>query len=467
MGKAATVITATLVAVFFSGLANAGRIYVPQKSAASSVASASTSSRVGDVLRSGAIEGTYIPGYNQDRQIPVKVLNSNDFSVRRTFEAAGDILKNNRANAAAVAASAAVSAAVAAVGWVIDEAGKPVKKIDGSPVVGPSPTDIYWEFEGDKAKYASAPQACASRMSSFAQYYPDIKNPHPSYQSATQATCLADGFPGKNDTNSVFGTTYRVGSTCPSNSSYSSAAGGCVGSGTEPLTPSDWDQLQTALNQQSSAPNADPNFIKDLIRASCEGSLAPQRCYDSLMANGPGSASQNLSGPSTITTPGNTSVTVSKDKDGNISSTTTNSTTTFNITYGNNYYNYSSTTTKTKTNPDGSTETTTDEESEDSGEKYPEQPDPLSPVIKEYDKVSEAVKTPHQTVDGLTPKPWFSFGGSCQEIDFNSPIGRIKTDYCPTIESYVKPVLAFIFAISAYLYCMAIWRETTMNVRPT
>lgn len=235
-----------------------------------------------------------------------------------------------------------------------------------------------------------------------------------------------------------------------------------------PFTTSDWDKLQAALNNASGSNTAgDPNFVRDLIRASCEGSLAPQKCYDSLAANAPGSGSQHLSGPSSVTSPGTSSITVSKDKDGNATSTTTTSNTTFNITYGNNYYNYSSTTTKTKTNPDGSTETTTEEDPEETAEKYPQQPDPLSPVIKEYDKVSEAVKTPQQTVDGLTPKPWFSFGGSCQEIDFNSPIGRIKTSYCPTIESYVKPVLAFIFAISAYIYCLSIWRETTMTVRPT
>lgn len=454
MGKAATVITATLVAVFFSGLADAGRISVPTRSGSAYAASTSTATRTGDVLRSGAVEGTYIPGYNQDRQIPVKVLNSNDFSVRRTFEAAADVLKSNKANAAAVMGTAIVAAAVAGIDWVQNE-GMIVKKIPSGPVKPSSPNDYKWVVDGDQTGYATPMEACKA-------YYADTTALI--WDSESQAGCQGKS-PGSRINNA-----YRLGSTCPANSTYDKGTGACMGAGgTAPLEPSDWDKLQAALNSQSSAPDADPNFIKDLIRASCEGSLAPQRCYDSLSANGPGSASQSVSGPSSITLPTKSSTTLVKMPDGSTSSTTTTGSTVITITYGNNYYNYNGKTISTTTKPDGSTETTTEEDPDSPEEdtKYPQQPDPLTPVIKEYDKVSEAVKTPQQTVDGLTPKPWFSFGGSCQEIDFDSPIGRIKTSYCPTIESYVKPVLAFIFAISAYIYCLSIWRETTMTVRPT
>lgn len=470
MGKAATVITATLVAVFFSGLANAGKVYVPQKSGSASTVASAIASRAGDIVSSGVIEGTFIPGYQQDRQIPVKVLNSNDFSARRTFEAATGLLKRGGPVAGAVAASAAIGWAVEQVGGFIDDNQQPAKKAEGQAApADPSSGHYFWYTSSypNVPGAATALESCelqAAYNPYFALVSVDVE------MSGSIATCT----PTYRDKDNVFTgsqfTTRRGGDSCPSGTVYNSTTGGCFGEGatSQPFTQSDWDKLQQALNNASGANTAgDPNFIRDLIRASCEGSLAPQRCYDALLANGPGQASQSLSGPSSVSAPGTSSITVSKDKDGNATATTTTSNTTFNITYGNNYYNYSSTTTKTKTNPDGSTETTTEEEPEETAEKYPEQPDPLSPVIKEYDKVSEAVKTPQETVDGLTPKPWFSFGGSCQEIDFNSPIGRIKTDYCPTIESYVKPVLAFIFAISAYLYCMSIWRETTMNVRPT
>lgn len=471
MGKAATVITATLVAVFFSGLANAGRVYVPQKSGSASTVASAIASRVGDIVSAGAIEGTYIPGYNQDRQVPVKVINSNDFSARRTFEAAGNILKNRGPAAAAVVGTAAVMWAVDQVGGFIDDNQQPAKKAQASEQMCTDPSCYRWETDrvvqtsptdGGILKAASPSRICSQI------YWTDGYEPTElAVLSETTARCKAvrpsDGY-------TAYYSLTRYGSTCPTGTTYSNTTWSCTGGGegSTPFTQSDWDKLQQALNNASGPGTAgDPNFIRDLIHASCEGSLAPQRCYDSLLANGPGQASQHLSGPSSVTAPGTSSITVSKDKDGNATSTTTTSNTTFNITYGNNYYNYSSTTTKTKTNPDGSTETTTEEEPDDSAEKYPEQPDPLSPVIKEYDKVTEAVKTPQETVAGLDSKAWFSFGGSCQELDLDTPIGHIKTNYCPTVESYVKPVLAFMFAVFSYLYCAAIWRETTMTVRPT
>lgn len=477
MGKAATVITATLVAVFFSGLANAGRVYVPQKSGSASTVASAIASRVGDIVSAGAMEGTYIPGYQQDRQIPVKVLNSNDFSARRTFEAATGLLKRGGPVAAAVAASAAVGWAADQVGGFIDDQkgglykkGQPA----GAVTTNPDNGEYYWTAYSPTIRKSSPELACNAAL---AQQAKDYSSSYKGYvydsvqmQNPSQAICYGSmitswgGYAGTQINMS------RSGSSCPAGSTFDGAHGYCAPDAVDsvPFTDADYDQLQAAMNSASGSNTAgDPNFIKDLIRASCEGSTAPQRCYESLMANGPGQGSQSLSGPSSVTAPGTSSITVSKDKDGNATSTTTTSNTTFNITYGNNYYSYSSTTTKTKTNPDGSTETTTEEEPDDSAEKYPEQPDPLSPVIKEYDKVTEAVKTPQETVAGLDSKAWFSFGGSCQELDLDTPIGHIKTNYCPTVESYVKPVLGFIFAVCAYLYCAAIWRETTMTVRPT
>ena len=456
MGKAATVITATLVAVFFSGLANAGRVYVPQKSGSASTVASAIASRVGDVVSSGAMEGTFIPGYHQDRQVPVKVINSNDFSARRTFEAATNVLKTRGPAAAAVVGTAAVMWAVDQVGGFIDANSQPMIKANAP--AGFQDT-VYWSSGGYKG--LTQESSCSTAASATGRGTGTIRQDFP---SAGSIACVFS-------TGSYFGVTKGQ---CSAGYNLNPSTGGCQqgykpgSSQPTPFQQSDWDKLQQALNNASGTGTAgDPNFVRDLIRASCEGSLAPQRCYESLMANGPGEASQHLTGPSSVSAPGTSSITVSKDKDGNATATTTTSNTTFNITYGNNYYNYSSTTTKTKTNPDGSTETTTEEDPEETAEKYPQQPDPLSPVLKEYDKVTEAVKTPQQTVDGLTAKPWFSFGGSCQELDLDTPIGHIKTHYCPTIESYVKPVLAFLFAVFAYLYCAAIWRETTMNVRPT
>lgn len=456
MGKAATVITATLVAVFFSGLANAGRVYVPQKSGSASTVASAIASRVGDVVSAGAMEGTYIPGYQQDRQVPVKVINSNDFSARRTFEAATNILKTRGPAAAAVVGTAAVMWAVDQVGGFIDDNQQPVKKA-GDPSAVPGQ---FYDASGSYGKDGKT--ACSLAASKwFGGTTGDYRENWPN-AGANSCVFGSGGYVSVDQRQCQAGTAMNF-ATQKCESGYEAPSGQ-----PEPFTQSDWDKLQQAMNSASGSNTAgDPNFIKDLIHASCEGSLAPQRCYDSLLANGPGQASQSLSGPSSVSAPGTSSITVSKDKDGNATATTTTSNTTFNITYGNNYYSYSSTTTKTKTNPDGSTETTTEEEPDDSAEKYPEQPDPLSPVIKEYDKVTEAVKTPQETVAGLDSKAWFSFGGSCQELDLDTPIGHIKTNYCPTVESYVKPVLAFMFAVFSYLYCAAIWRETTMTVRPT
>lgn len=470
MGKAATVITATLVAVFFSGFVNAGRVYVPQKTGTASTVASAIASRVGDIVSSGAMEGTYIPGYQQDRQVPVKVLNSNDFSARKTYEAARDVLKKRGPAAAAVVGAAAVMWAVDQIGGFIDENGRPMMKKPPSGALQGTPgtNDRQWCWGGRQYCSYDPDETCSKIFKSLGD--------------SSSYTDAGFGFDGTTPTcyqkhkisgsKSVFTNPSRVGSVCPTGSAYNDEKQYCQPVQTGPDTgtefaDSDYDKLFDTMNSASGTGTAgDPNFVRDLIHRACEGSLAPQRCYDSLAANAPGAASQSLSGPSSVTAPGTSSISVSKDKDGNATATTTTNNTTFNITYGNNYYNYSSTTTKTKTNPDGSTETTTEEEPEDDATKYPTQPDALTPVIKEYDKVTDALKS-QETVDGADRSAWFSFGGGCSELDFDSPIGHVRTNWCPTIEGYVKPCLGFLFSVGTFIYIFSLWKETTMEVRPT
>ena len=275
-----------------------------------------------------------------------------------------DVVKSGlKSQAAVVAVNVAVAAAVAAAGWVIDEAGQPVKKLDGSPVSGSSPSDYYWHMDGEKEKFASAPQVCASSADSVRRYYPDINNARPQYQSATSALCVADGFPGKNDKNANLGTAYREGSTCPANSSYSTTSGGCVGTTNAPVTAADYDTLDIKCE--------DSLICKDMIQRSCAASTAPARCYQALQD----AASFLNSGPSSIQGPKSTTTTTNKNADGTVSTETTTKDTKFDMKYDGTGATATPSTTTTTKDGKGGESTSTDKEDEDSDSGTAAKPD--------------------------------------------------------------------------------------------
>lgn len=268
-----------------------------------------------------------------------------------------------KANAAGVAANAAVAAAVAAAGWVIDEAGKPVKKSDEGGTVTGDPSDDTYRWVYNEAprgsligkKFGSLGDACKAGVW---EEYPELQKleyldsqGNPTTQVATQGRCTFthQGYAAP----SAFGL-QRLGSKCPSGAV--DTGGACVMPTTTSLGDADYDSLNSVINAQSAA------FRARLAKEACEGSLAPSRCYQALQD----AASFLNSGPSSIQGPKTTSQTVNKNSDGTVTTETTTRDTKFDMKYDGTGADATPTTTTTKRDDKGNESVTTDKEAEDS-----------------------------------------------------------------------------------------------------
>ncbi len=278
-----------------------------------------------------------------------------------------DAVKGALKQQAAVAvASAAISAAVAAAGWVIDEAGKPVKK---SAPTTDDPT-IYW---GNASIYFSSTpqQACTLQASKEfpgqkATFYKD-------YFSTNDNVCDLSGG----------GFFYVRQGKCESGSAFNPSSRYCEvgytpgGSTTTELVDSDYETLTSVIDKQSA------EFRARLARDACQASLAPARCFQALQD----AASFLNSGPSSIQGPTTSSTTTHKNADGSISTTTTTSDTKFKTEYSSDGVTVKPEKTTTTKNPDGSTSETVEKEEDNSttvktpGDSEEEKEDPLD---KEY-----------------------------------------------------------------------------------
>lgn len=225
-------------------------------------------------------------------------------------------------------------------------------------------------------------------------------------------------------------TIYRTGSTCPSGSAYDSDTGVCSISVFTPAAEKDFDMMEQFASVQNS------DFVRDMVKESCSGSLSPSACYDQMADWG------DLQGPSSATGPAETTTTTTTNPDGSISTTATTTQNKYDYNYGDNYYNYSTTTTTT-TNIDGQTTTTqtsnglptdepTSEENpteEDQSYTFDDSPMPDVPSFYEqkypdglsgvWDNASAHVNNSQfiQFLNGFVP----SFSGSCPSfgLSFN------------------------------------------------
>ncbi|AOE85533.1 hypothetical protein [Pseudomonas sp. TCU-HL1] len=108
---------------------------------------------------------------------------------------------------------------------------------------------------------------------------------------------------------------------------------------------------------------------------------------------------------------------------------------------------------------------------EDQGEEsMPE----LSPVLEQANKPLEnwatEIKTPpSSTTGGISYPVLFTYGGTCSVAPIVLPvIGSYSLDsICVAVNEWVKPILAVMFAAWSVLHIFGLWRETTLNVRPT
>lgn len=404
----------------------------------------------------GALQGEFIPGDNPSRTTPIKVLPTIDFSIPRTINAAKRILKNN---AGSIAIGGVISGLVLGLDWVMGDGSQPIKKPVPALPVDPSTGSIYWCWE-------NAQGTCLKRVSSVTQAQQSLADDLNSRSDPGYKTWAPDTATRLSDTNyritvksGTYGTivtafAVRYG-TCPTG--WLPSGGQCSSSSEPsyvPITDSDLSLVDAYATAQSS------DWLRDLLRESCSGSLAPDRCYEDLKDN------VSLTGPLTVSGP--TSISTTTGPNG---TTTKETKTNYQITYGSDYFIYAPTTTTTTVNPDGTTEVETEEETTEEEAQEEEIdttiPNLYKPVLDKYDSISDDVGDAQGPGSGITWGPWYSFGGACTEIQTQLPIiGYWSTNYCPYIYDFVRPVLMFLFVVFTWHYCKEMFQEALEKGRP-
>jgi hypothetical protein len=291
-------------------------------------------SRSGDALRVGVQEGEYIEAARLNKKLPVKVLKTVDYSIPRTITQAKGILKTNLGQ---IVIGGVISGAVAAVGWVMsDENTKPKlkKKIsEGAPV----PVDQYGWVAGNYCsgrKFASVSEVASCGVKAL--------------QSVVSPAYIAkiDSISGANtDFQTIYlGLTYtpdgsyRInGSVTAQRQGQCKAPGRVVGDQCvtgeptyEDVTPADIDQ-----KFDSYAATQNGEWLKSLLRETCQGSGSLESCMQSLRVN------TSTSGPSSVTADKTVSTGTYTKPDGTIGTTKTETTTNYNIKYGPTYFDFS------------------------------------------------------------------------------------------------------------------------------
>ncbi|CAN7582023.1 hypothetical protein LJR071_004161 [Pseudomonas sp. LjRoot71] len=443
--RKATLVLATSVAFLLFGVPNsyAGTKKKVQMPTAQSVANGSgVPVKSGNSLSiPGALQGEFIPGDNPSRTTPIKVLPTIDFSVPRTINAVKGILKNN---AASIAVGGVIAGMIAGLDWVMSPDNTQIQVREQTPgSYTPTGSQYAWALSnpnGTPAAGFSSPTAACAVLNSI-----DPSKPHVPISTSDPLTF--------NCSNSTWWTT-RYGSSCPSGLTYNSTLGTCTGTQLVPLRDSDLSLVDAYATAQSS------QWLKDLLRESCSGSLAPDRCYEDLKDN------VSLTGPSTVSGP--TSISTTTGPNG---TTTKETKTNYQITYGSDYFIYAPTTTTTTVNPDGTTEVETEEETTEEEAQEDEIDstigDPYAPVITKYNDIASGVSDLEGNMSFINYGPWYSFGGSCSPITLNLPVmGTYTIDHCPYVIDWIRPTLGFLFAVWTWLHCFALWRETLQNARP-
>lgn len=452
--KRAALVLATSVALFICVVGNASaatRKYVSMPSNGSVVNSGGGSVKSGGTLSvpGSAMEGEYIPssygGGSKGTKLPVKP--KYDYSIPRTLKGMSGSL---RGGVVGIGISIGLQYMLDSVGAIIDE-GQVKIPADKAPVPG----GYYWRStKAGTPNHLTALDACKDYTSNGSSItYSDHKLGQ--WYSEASVNCQARPSNVPTIYTSV-GSAQRYGNACPTGATYNTGTGACeASSGYRAATDSDFDLMEAA------AAAKDSEWLRERLRDHCEGGLSPESCYESLRD------SVSLTGPSSLTETGPTSTTV-----GPTGTTTTTNKTDIRITYGDNYYDYSKSSTVVKTNPDGTTETTTETEPEteeptEEAEEMPVVTDLYKPYIDKLKTIeTDVAKAPVVTAP-IGYSAWYSFGGGCSEIQAELPvIGSWSTNYCPLIYDWVRPILAFIFVVSTWVYCRSLWSEAVTQARP-
>lgn len=234
------------------------------------------------------------------------------------------------------------------------------------------------------------------------------------------------------------------------------------------FTEADYTALQTALTQVQNS-----EWLRDLVKKSCEGSTNPAGCYDELVDY------QQLTGPASQTGQTVTTSQTTSNPDGTTSTKTTSSTNTYTYTYGSNFYDYTITNNTTVNNNGQVTSTTTTDttdptqpetETPPEEEEKPTAPalgNPYSGVTDKYNQIKGEVESTSVNPPSISVSPWYSFTGQCSELTLELPvIGMWSTAYCPIIFNIVHPILTFLFILFTYHSCREYWDEAVRTARP-
>lgn len=231
-----------------------------------------------------------------------------------------------------VVASAAAAAVVAAVEGIIEDSTIKVPTV----IELPPQSGSYWRVGGYDIHFGSALAACQYAYDDSNIVFTSGFTLNP---SANGTRVLCQTFYGGTSA-FTYAVADRIGSSCPTGSVYDSSTGACTVQGFGDPSPSDW------ITMEDWAAARDSDFVRDMVRASCEGSNAPARCYDEMSNWG------DLQGPSSQTGTPQVTTTTTKNPDGTTSTTTTTVQNRYEYNYGPNHYNYTTTTTITE-NKDG------------------------------------------------------------------------------------------------------------------
>lgn len=254
-----------------------------------------------------------------------------------------------KTNAGQLAMSAAISGAIAAVGWVMSDDNTKLQKkqesVDGIPVSG-SGTGTTDACQYPAAEVLNKIKVVTSNGVTYAiGAWPSGAKP-------------GDGIPSgykflNHCTNTKLGYDWNHATGYWPTSATRTISIDEVQSLKTDVTDSDLNQLDPWVSAQT-AP-----FLRDLLKATCEGSLAPQACYDDLQKQ----SKAIITGPASVQGPKQTTTGTYNRPDGTLGNTSTTTNTTYNIRYGDSYFDYDTVTTTT-TYQDGQKtgeETTSDE----------------------------------------------------------------------------------------------------------
>lgn len=254
------------------------------------------------------------------------------------------------ANVPAVIGSAAVMWAIDQIpgASVVDDV--PHIEVVGEPMaVGNVLGAYYWEVQASPYSRSFGPQeACDAYLATKSGYYV-VKS---MTASGDQLWYCRWGSPTTTNTDITTKIALK-GTTCPPGGSFNPQSGYCLGTSVQPFSEADYADLEAAI---ASVTNSD--WLRDLTKAKCEGSLAPEACYQDLVTRRPNH------GPSSQLGPKASSTSTTVNPDGTTSSTTTTTQHKYDYSYTETNFTYKTTTTTTVTK-DGQTTTTTTEDTTD------------------------------------------------------------------------------------------------------